>query len=122
MSTKVNLAARGIISSETQSYVVGCGGIESTQHLFMPCSIFGSLWPVIRSWIGLSSVDPQNMSNHFLQFTFSSSGIRAQRSFLQLIRLLCVWVIWNERNQRLFRNSELSITQMLEKVKLYSYR
>jgi hypothetical protein len=75
MSTKVNLAVRGIISSETQSYVAGCGGIESAQHLFMYCSIFGSLWPAIRLWIGLSLADPQNLSDHFLQFTYLSDGL-----------------------------------------------
>jgi hypothetical protein len=37
---------------------------------------------LVRSWIGLSSVDPQTMSDHFLQFTYSSGGLRARRSFL----------------------------------------
>ncbi|MCI59308.1 hypothetical protein A2U01_0080563, partial [Trifolium medium] len=34
------------------------------------------------SWIDLSSVDPLNLADHFLQFTFSSGGLRARRSFL----------------------------------------
>jgi hypothetical protein len=34
-----------------------------------------------------------------------SCGLRARRSFLQLIWLACVWIIWNERNHRLFNNA-----------------
>ncbi|MCI25636.1 hypothetical protein A2U01_0046827, partial [Trifolium medium] len=56
-------------------------------YLFSAASLahFGSLWSSVRSWIGLSSVDPQNLADHFLQFTFSAGGLRARRSFLQLI-------------------------------------
>ncbi|GAU29681.1 hypothetical protein TSUD_53330 [Trifolium subterraneum] len=121
LPTKTNLATRGIITSEAQACVAGCGGMETAQHLFIACSIFGSLWSSVRSWIGFSSVDPHNLTDHFLQFTFSSGGLSVRRSFLQLTWLVCVWVIWNERNQRLFRNSEQSLPQLLDKVKLYSY-
>ncbi|GAU27954.1 hypothetical protein TSUD_146720 [Trifolium subterraneum] len=41
-------------------------------------------------------------------------------SFIQFT-FLFVWVIWNERNHRLFRNLEQSLPQLLDKVKLYSY-
>jgi hypothetical protein len=119
LPTKSNLATRGIIIPEAQSCVVGYGDMESTQHLFISCSIFGYLWLSVRSWIGLFLADPPIVVDHFLQFTFSSDGHRARRSFLQLIRLLCVWVIWNERNHRLFKNSEQSLSQFLDKVKLY---
>jgi hypothetical protein len=43
LPTRVNLEARGIISPETQYCVAGCGCMESAQHLFLYCSIFGSL-------------------------------------------------------------------------------
>ncbi|KAK2383636.1 hypothetical protein QL285_071069 [Trifolium repens] len=80
------------------------------------------LWHLVRSWIGFSAADSHNLSNHFLQFTYSSGGGRWRRSFLQLIWLLCVWIVGNERIQRLFKNSEKSIPRLLDKVKLYSYR
>ncbi|GAU21296.1 hypothetical protein TSUD_287060 [Trifolium subterraneum] len=43
LPTKSNLAIRGIIIPEAQSCVTGCGEMETTQHLFISCSIFGSL-------------------------------------------------------------------------------
>jgi hypothetical protein len=90
LPTKTNLAFHGIIHPEAQYCAAGCGDMESAQHLFISCSIFCSLWSSVRSWIDLSSVDPQNLTDHFLQFTFSSGGHRAHRSFLRLLWLLCV--------------------------------
>ncbi|GAU46970.1 hypothetical protein TSUD_143120 [Trifolium subterraneum] len=119
--TKENLVARGIITPDAQYCVSGCGGVESAQHLFLSCQVFSSLWSVVRFWIGFLSADAHHLSDHLVQFTFSSSGSRARRSFLQLIWIACVWVVWTERNQRLFRNSECPLPQLLNKVKLFSY-
>ncbi|MCI18448.1 tether containing UBX domain for GLUT4, partial [Trifolium medium] len=119
---KANLVTRGILSSEAHYCVSGCGAVESAQHLFLSCNTFGSLWSLVRSWIGFSSVDSHTLSDHFVQFTYSAGDLRARRSFMQLIWLVCVWVMWNERNHRLFRGSANSLHQMLDKIKIFSYR
>jgi hypothetical protein len=102
LPTKDNLVSRGIIAPTAHLCVSGCGCVESARHLFLSCSFFGSLWSLVRSWIDFSSLNSQSLSDHFLQFTFSSGGLHVRRSFLRLIWLLCVWVVWNERIQRLF--------------------
>jgi hypothetical protein len=122
LPTKSNLVARGIISPEAHFCVSGCGGIETAQHIFLSCSTFASLWGLVRSWIGFSAVDAHTLPDHFVQFTFSAGGLRARRSFLQLIWLACTWIVWNERNQRLFRNAAHSMHHLLGKVKILSFR
>jgi hypothetical protein len=122
LPTKSNLVARGIISPEAHFCVSGCGGIESARHLFLSCSTFGSLWALVRAWIGFFAADAHTLPDHFVQFTHSAGGLRARRSFLQLVWLACVWVVWNERNQRLFRNAATPLPQLLDKVKLSSFR
>ncbi|GAU48725.1 hypothetical protein TSUD_406040 [Trifolium subterraneum] len=81
LPTRMNLANRGIITPDAQLYVAGCGEMESTQHLFLACCTFGSLWSMVRAWLGITSVDPIILTDHFLQFTWSSGGLRARRSF-----------------------------------------
>ncbi|MCI18370.1 70 kDa peptidyl-prolyl isomerase, partial [Trifolium medium] len=90
LPTKTNLVTQGIITPGDPLCVSGCGEVESAEHLFLFCSIFGSLWSLVRAWIGFSSMDTQNLSDDFLQFTYSSGSVRARPSFLQLIWLVCV--------------------------------
>ncbi|XP_024632674.1 uncharacterized protein [Medicago truncatula] len=120
LPTRLNLISRRVLSPDMSSCVAGCGHPESAQHLFLSCDTFGSMWHLVRDWIGCYGVDTDNISDHFLQFTLLAGGGAARRSFMQLIWLLCVWVVWNERNNRLFNHVVTPIPCLLDKVKLMS--
>ena len=68
------------------------------------------------------SVDPQQVSDHYYQFVYSSGGYAPRRCFLHLIWLSGILVLWNERNQRHFTNSAKTSEQLFEKVKITSLR
>jgi len=85
LSTKDNLVRRHIISTYGHFCVSGCGHIESTQHLFLHCNLFSSLWMQVRTWIGFNLVDPNNIMDHFIQFSHFTGGSCARRNFLQLL-------------------------------------
>jgi len=114
------LRARGVIDTDASLCVSGCGQVEDARNLFLSCTCIGSLWPLVRFWIGFNGVDHQDISDHFIQFTNYTGGLKSRRSFLQLIWLLTAWILWNERNNRLFKQKECSIDQLLDKVKYYS--
>lgn len=120
LPTRSNLHRRNIFMTEGVSCVSGCGFEESASHLFLHCDVFGSLWQHIRSWIGVNGVNPLNINDHFFQFIHYTGSSKARRSFLQLLWLLCVWLIWRERNNRIFNNVETPIVQLLDKVKFHS--
>jgi hypothetical protein len=120
LPTKDNLVKRHIIPSDASLCVTGCGGVETAHHLFFFCPIFAPLWSLVRSWIGISSADPLMLQDHFLQFTYSAGGSRAHRFFMQLLWLCCIWVVWHERNNILFKAKDSSALQLLEKVKVHS--
>ncbi|WJX34558.1 hypothetical protein P8452_22662 [Trifolium repens] len=122
LPTKANLATRGIIPTTASLCVSGCGEVESAHHLFFSCGTFGSVWALVCSWFDIPMVEHTSLRDHFVQFTYSAGGSRARRSLLQLIWLACVWVVWTERNHRLFRGSASTPTQMLEEIKLFSFR
>jgi len=91
--TKDNLARRGIIADVSQLCMVGCGFNESTYHLLLCCSIFGTLWQLVKDWIGVSFANPYNINDNFTQFAYYTGGSKRRRSFLQLIWLCCVSVL-----------------------------
>ncbi|GAU31822.1 hypothetical protein TSUD_58230 [Trifolium subterraneum] len=121
LPTRVNLATRGILAPAAHFCVSGCGEAESAHHLFISCSTFGSLWTLLCSWIGIAPVHSTSIRDHFVQFTCAAGGARTRRSFMQLIWLVCVWIVWTERNHRLYRGSENSSIQMLDKIKILSF-
>jgi hypothetical protein len=121
LPTKLNLVRRGLLNAATARCVAGCGHDESANHLFLHCDRFEVLWQHIRSWIGVHGVDPYDIIDHFLQFTHFTGPSKKRTSFLQLIWLLCVWVVWNDRNNRLFNNTQPTIDQLLEKIKFHSF-
>jgi len=105
LPTKDNLLSRGIITGDIISCLAGCGHVETIQHLFLHCDISSSLWQQVRLWIGVVGVDHQSIPDHFVHFTNYYGGLKEHRSFWLLIWLLCIWLVWNERNNRLFNNS-----------------
>jgi len=86
----------------------------------LSCSSFAPLWEQVRLWIGFVGVDSNNISNHLMQFTFMTGVGKAKSSFLQLVWLMCTWVLWNERNNRLFNNVVTEVPRLLDKIKLLS--
>jgi hypothetical protein len=121
LPTKINLLNRGIITVADISCVRGCGNDESVDHLFLHCNFFGAIWYHVRLWLGFSRVDHHNLRDHFLHFTYYLGGMKTRHSFLKLIWLLCVWLIWKECNNKIFNNIITPIEELVEKVKFHSY-
>ncbi|CAJ2646720.1 unnamed protein product [Trifolium pratense] len=121
LPTRANLVNRGVLSSSADTCVFGCGVAESAHHLFLSCSFAGSLWDLVREWVDISPVVSTTLRDHFAQFTASAGVSRARRSFMQLLWLVCAWVIWTERNHRLFKGSIDTPHLLLDKIKLLSF-
>jgi len=60
---------------DNQLCVSGCGQIETIDHLIIHCPVFGNLWQLVKSLIGVYSVDPYQVTDHFYQFVHSSGGL-----------------------------------------------
>jgi hypothetical protein len=112
LPTKDNLVRRHIITPDASLCVTGCGGVEMAHHLFLSCLVFAPLWSLVRSWIGISSADLLVLKDHFLQFTYLADGSRTRRFFMQLLWLCCIWVVWHERNNRIFKTKECLVLQL----------
>jgi hypothetical protein len=109
------------IQKDAQSCVSGCGVIESADHLFLHCDVFGQVWQLVHLWLGVSSVNPLTISDHYLQFGISLGIAKSRCSFMYLIWFASTWVIWKERNARIFCAKENIPSQLLENIKLLSF-
>jgi len=121
LPTKDNLHRRDVLDQASMLCVSGCMFTETSNHLFLHCNIFRSIWHFINRWIGTSAAVPFHMSHHFNQFSFSGGISKVHRSILQAIWFATVWEIWKERNNRLFNDKVCSIIQVVEKIKILAY-
>ena len=95
--------------------------MEDAKHLFPSGDFFGKLWYGISHWLSYHIVFPEHVPDHLYQFGTLGGFSKNNCSAFHLIWLSCVWVIWLERNARVFHQTEASINQLLDKVKLQSY-
>nr|ABD33042.1 hypothetical protein MtrDRAFT_AC150889g21v2 [Medicago truncatula] len=121
MSLRDNLVRRNVLSHNDAACVAGCGRSESTTHLFLNCDVFGSLWSYVSLWLGIPLVTPGDLHQHFIQFINMSGLPRSTELFFKVIWFTSVWIIWKERNDRVFNNKASIPSVLIEKVKLTSF-
>jgi len=121
LPTKDNLVRRHVLNHTDTTCISGCGELETATHLFLYCDIFGSLWSHIWHLLHISSVMPGHIRQHFIQFTYMADLPRFTHSFSKIIWCASVWVLWKERNNRVFQNTDSNPSTLVEKVKLQSF-
>jgi len=77
-------------------------------------------WCSVVVGSGVARSSRGRSSGYFRPSPSIYSWFESSEVFFHLIWLLCVWILWNDRNDRLFRNKQSSLLQMLDKVKSYS--
>jgi len=79
------------------------------------------VWYLVRQWWGVYTADPLTLVDHFIQFGTSTGLSKSRCSFMHLIWFATSWVLWKERNNKLFRTKENSFVQLLENIMLLSF-
>ena len=121
LPTKDNLLRRRVIQANDTACVYGCGDSKSTNHLFLDCEILNLIWLHVRNWIGLSTVYPSQVREHYTQFSLMAGMPRSSHHVFKVIWFVCVWVIWKDRNDRVFKNTGSNSSVLIEKIKLHSF-
>jgi len=121
LPTKDNLLRHGVIDHTSKLCVSSCGFLESSNHLFIHCNFFGTVWQFIHRWLGLSVAATFQVPNHFNQFSCSGGTTKVHRSILQVIWFAVVWKIWKERNNTPFNDKECTVNQVVDKIKSFAF-
>ncbi|XP_038688389.1 uncharacterized protein LOC119987530 [Tripterygium wilfordii] len=105
-----NLQRRGI------SLVNRCclckAGLESISHLLLHCEWSSKIWANILRLLGISWVTNSSVDKELLAWKGVSRDKRLG-SFIQLIPISVMWMLWLERNNRVFKSKDSSIDTFL---------
>lgn len=119
--TRSNLVRRHVFQPIDNLCVGGCGFSETADHLFIGCDLFTSAWNLVSHWLGVPCVFPGSVTNHYFQFIHLAGLSRPFHFYLKVIWLACIWAIWKERNNYVFKNAVIDPLGIVEKVKLNSF-
>jgi hypothetical protein len=98
---------------------------ENAQHLFIGCAVVNIIWGAILNWAGFHQVVSSMDKPLSSWWESARSNIpRANKSHLDALVMLTTWMIWRERNNRVFENLstpiQTFIVQIKEEVKLWA--
>ena len=79
------------------------GNGESIYHLFLHCPLTIGLWHKLFNLAGLDWVPPRSIEDMMI-ITFRGLGnsIRGKKTLWQIACLTLLWIVWQERNARIF--------------------
>ena len=76
--------------------------VESADHFFLHCSLMMGLWHKLFQLAKTDWVPPRSISD-MLSITFSGFGLSRRGIVLwQAVCIALIWVVWRERNTRIF--------------------
>jgi hypothetical protein len=100
-------------------YCVFCNSIaESASHVSIGCAVVNIIWGAILNWAVFHQVVP-SMDKPVCSWSESArSNIpRANKSRLDSLVMLTTWMIWRERNGRVFENFSTPIQTFIAQIK-----
>lgn len=120
--TLVNLASRRVEPRQDR-LCIGCLKSDETgQHLFFECNFFYMVWMECLRWWGVHSALHNNCKFHFFQFMGLLGTSKEISRLWMVVWYTTIWEIWKFRNGRMFTEAEINITELLERIKLQSWR
>ena len=79
---------------------------ETSGHLFFKCRFTLRIWRMVKAWLGLGALEMNRWGterNIKCWWTSMSKPNTTNRKAMASLTMLVCWVIWNERNARVFQ-------------------
>ncbi|GKV16403.1 hypothetical protein SLEP1_g27050 [Rubroshorea leprosula] len=119
--TKSNLQRRGITTELEDGICALCEEeVEDSNHLFLRCKVAKWLWKACGKWWGISVNLENDCWKSFEQFGVWAKETRVKEGW-DCIWNVVVWTIWLARNQKIFRDSDINKSKLLDHIQLKSF-
>ncbi|MCI03154.1 pentatricopeptide repeat-containing protein, partial [Trifolium medium] len=79
------------------------------------------IWYLLGKWLGISTAFHNEGVNHLQQFEGLIGNGRVFADRVSVIWFAGIWCIWKARNDKVFKNKEISVDKMVESVKNLSW-
>ncbi|BAH94054.1 Os07g0663200 [Oryza sativa Japonica Group] len=92
---------------------------EDCHHLFVTCEFSGRVWELMRAWISVDFPIPGQIDCSLIDWWFEARRCfrTGYREIFDAVLMLVCWLIWKERNARIFEQRLRSPEQLVEDIK-----
>ncbi|XP_057774834.1 uncharacterized protein LOC130993814 [Salvia miltiorrhiza] len=117
LATCDNLVKRQLEISVEETKCNACISSEETaDHLFLLCPKATMVWDSIFSWLGVSTVRPRDIVQHFTSFCHFGRGKKCVK-ILKALWTGIIWILWKNRNESRFEGKPWDVKRMVLEVK-----
>ncbi|RVX11717.1 putative ribonuclease H protein [Vitis vinifera] len=96
------------------------GNGESIDHLFLHCPVTIGLWHKLFNLVGVIWVPPRSIED-MLVISFKGLGNSVRGKILwQIACLTLIWMVWQERNNRIFEDKGRTEEVVWDLIRFYS--
>jgi len=110
--TNDNLFRRHILAIVDMQCSSDYGCSDDRKHLFSYCNFFGQFWSQISGWLGFSTAHHGNLVDHLYQFGGVGGFPKDFRMTFNIIWFSVLYIIWEERNERIFNHKVVIIFKL----------
>ena len=121
LATKDNLLKMNVLEANNVACSALCGKEEERDHLFFQCDHYGRLWLLISNWLDIVTALPGELNTHANQFCALWGLSKNSMTAFSIIWISVLFVIWKDRNRRIFQNQFDQLEALLERVKFQTY-
>ncbi|RHN63454.1 putative reverse transcriptase zinc-binding domain-containing protein [Medicago truncatula] len=119
--TRTNLRHRNVLAPREPCVCVLCGEMEEkTSHLFLHCEVSLLIWRKVLDWLEINFITPQNLHSHYACWNGEVNSRKLRKAFL-MIWHASIWMIWKERNARIFKNQFQNFDEVVDNIKAVSW-
>ncbi|GJY47387.1 reverse transcriptase domain, reverse transcriptase zinc-binding domain protein [Tanacetum coccineum] len=88
---------------------------DSLEHLFFECTFSIQIWSHMSRYARMNSVGP--VFTHIIPAIMLFAKRKSSRSVIaKLVLAACAYFVWQEQNERLFKNSTRSVKQVIDYI------
>lgn len=109
---------RNLLDVSQVSCAALCGGLEDNDHLFFKCGYYGRLWLLVSNWLRIDTIFHGDIVSHSNHFSGLGGFSKNSRTIFTIIWSSVLFVIWKDRNRKIFHNQMDQLVLLAEKVKL----
>ncbi|KAJ0545597.1 putative RNA-directed DNA polymerase [Helianthus annuus] len=99
-----------------------CGADDETAvHILLKCNLAKRIWEAVSTWTRIPTVNSVDNITELLQMILEGQRSRTARKLLHAIAIETMWILWKNRNDKVFTGRHRAAQTIIEDIKVTTF-